>query len=75
MAPQIAIPSGPDLMTYEEFAVNYGYSLRTVKQMVEDGDLLLMPRKKDGAAARINMVAFRGRLLAQGINCRYIQPA
>ncbi|WP_437887721.1 hypothetical protein [Phytobacter sp. V91] len=72
MTPQIAIPSGPDLMTYEEFAVAYGYSIRTVKQMVADGDLLLMPRRKDGGAARINMVAFRGRLLQQGINCRYV---
>jgi len=72
MTPQIAIPSGPDLMTYEEFAVQYGYSIRTVKQMVEDGDLILMPRKKSGGAARINMVAFRARLLAQGLNCRYV---
>lgn len=72
MTPQIAIPSGPDLMTYEQFAVAYGYSIRTVKQMVADGDLLLMPRRKDGGAARINMVAFRGRLLQQAINCRYV---
>ncbi|TDN51011.1 hypothetical protein EC843_10420 [Buttiauxella sp. JUb87] len=72
MTPQIAIPSGADLMTYEEFASLYGYGLRTVKQMVADGDLLLMPRKKDGGAARINMVAFRARLLAQGINCKYV---
>lgn len=72
MTPQIAIPSGPDLMTYEEFAVQYGYCVRTVKQMVEDGDLILMPRKKQGGAARINMVAFRARLLAQGLNCRYV---
>ncbi|NEH19266.1 hypothetical protein GQQ13_12370 [Pantoea agglomerans] len=72
MATQIAIPSGPDLMTYDEFAESYGYSIRTVKQMVTDGDLLLMPRKKDGGAARINMVAFRARLLAQGLNCRYV---
>jgi len=43
-----------------------------VKQMVEDGDLLVMPRKKVGGAARINMVAFRARLLAQGVNCRYV---
>ena len=43
-----------------------------LKQMVADGDLLLMPRKKDGGAARINMVAFRARLLAQGLNCRYV---
>lgn len=49
MTPQIAIPSGADLMTYDEFAERYGYSIRTVKQMVADGDLLLMPRKKDGA--------------------------
>ena len=40
--------------------------------MVADGDLLIMPRKKDGGAARINMVAFRARLLAQGLNCRYV---
>lgn len=46
MTPQIAIPSGADLMTYDEFAERYGYSIRTVKQMVTDGDLLLMPRKK-----------------------------
>ncbi|MEE9648670.1 hypothetical protein [Enterobacter soli] len=72
MTPQIAIPSGADLMTYDEFAERYGYSIRTVKQMVIDGDLLLMPRKKDGGAARINMVAFRARLLAQGLNCRYV---
>lgn len=72
MTPQIAIPSGPDLMTYEEFAVQYGFAIRTVKQMVEDGDLILMPRKKPGGAARINMVAFRARLLAQGLNCRYV---
>ncbi|PNL52037.1 hypothetical protein CEP65_003860 [Enterobacter hormaechei] len=72
MTPQIAIPSGPDLMTYEEFAVQYGFAIRTVKQMVEDGDLILMPRKKQGGAARINMVAFRARLLAQGLNCRYV---
>ncbi|WP_084228004.1 helix-turn-helix domain-containing protein, partial [Pantoea brenneri] len=69
MTPQIPIPSGPDLMTYEQFAQAYGYSLRTVKQMVADGDLLVMPRKKDGGAVRINMVAFRARLLAQGVNC------
>lgn len=72
MTSQIAIPSGADLMTYDEFAECYGYSIRTVKQMVADGDLLLMPRKKDGGAARINMIAFRARLLAQGLNCRYI---
>ncbi|WP_312140484.1 hypothetical protein [Pantoea septica] len=72
MTPQITISSGPDLMTYEQFAQAYGYSLRTVKQMVADGDLLVMPRKKDGGAARINMVAFRARLLAQGVNCRYV---
>ncbi|WP_188249419.1 hypothetical protein [Citrobacter sp. C1] len=72
MTTQIAIPSGPDVMSYEEFAVQYGYSLRTVKAMVSDGDLLLVPRKKQGGAARINMVAFRGRLLQQGLNCKYI---
>ncbi|YCI30140.1 hypothetical protein M1E08_04495 [Erwinia sp. PK3-005] len=72
MTPQIAIPSGPDLMTYDEFAESYGFCIRTVKQMVADGDLLLMPRKKDGGAARINMVAFRARLLAQGVACRYV---
>jgi hypothetical protein len=72
MTPQIAIPSGPDVMSYEEFAVQYGYSLRTVKAMVSDGDLLLVPRKKQGGAARINMVAFRARLLQQGINCKYV---
>lgn len=72
MTPQIAIPSGPELMTYAEFASKYGYSTRTVKQMVKDGDLLLMPRRAEGGAARINMVAFRARLLAQGINCRYV---
>lgn len=72
MTNQITIPSGPDLMTYEQFAQAYGFSLRTVKQMVEDGDLLVMPRKKIGGAARINMVAFRARLLAQGVNCRYV---
>ncbi|HCT3171566.1 TPA: hypothetical protein OTT09_002920 [Enterobacter asburiae] len=72
MTPQIAIPSGADLMTYDEFAERYGHSIRTVKQMVTDGDLLLMPRKKDGGAARINMVAFRTRLLAQGLNCIFV---
>jgi len=72
MTSQIAIPSGPDVMTYEEFAVQYGYSVRTVKAMVSDGDLLLVPRKKQGGAARINMVAFRARLLQQGINCKYV---
>ncbi|MCE9980067.1 hypothetical protein EXN74_09035 [Leclercia adecarboxylata] len=72
MTTQIAIPSGPDVMSYEEFAVQYGYSLRTVKAMVSDGDLLLVPRKKQGGAARINMVAFRARLLQQGINCKYV---
>lgn len=72
MTTQIAIPSGPDVMSYEEFAVQYGYSLRTVKAMVSDGDLLLVPRKKQGGAARINMVAFRARLLQQGLNCKYI---
>ncbi|MFJ5493746.1 hypothetical protein ACIPT9_21015 [Pectobacterium carotovorum] len=72
MTSQIAIPSGKDVMTYDEFADAYGYSLRTVKQMVADGDLLVMPRKKEGSAARINMVAFRARLLQQGINCRYV---
>lgn len=46
MTPQIAIPPGADLMTYDEFAECYGYCIRTVKQMVADGDLLLMPRKK-----------------------------
>ncbi|GAA3589047.1 hypothetical protein GCM10023078_15930 [Gibbsiella greigii] len=69
---QIAIPSGRDLMTYEEFGEQYGYCLRTVKQMVADGDLLILPRKKGGGAARINMIAFRARLLQQGINCRYV---
>ena len=72
MTTQIAIPSGPDVMSYEEFAVQYGYILRTVKAMVSDGDLLLVPRKKQGGAARINMVAFRARLLQQGINCKYV---
>ncbi|RFU89030.1 hypothetical protein [Citrobacter gillenii] len=72
MTTQIAIPSGVDVMSYEEFATMYGYSLRTVKAMVSDGDLLLVPRKKQGGAARINMVAFRGRLLQQALNCKYI---
>ncbi|QCR37027.1 hypothetical protein [Nissabacter sp. SGAir0207] len=72
MNSQITIPNGPDLMTYEQFAQAYGYSLRTVKQMVGDGDLLIMPRKKPGGAARINMVAFRARLLAQGLSCHYV---
>lgn len=45
MTPQISIPSGADLMTYDEFAGRYGYSIRNVKQIVTDGDLLLMPRK------------------------------
>lgn len=72
MEAKIAIPEGTDLMTYSEFAKAFGYSLRTVKQMVEDGDLLVMPRKKAGGAARINMVALRARLLLQGINCRYV---
>ncbi|MGM8812880.1 hypothetical protein ACS6LB_23795 [Enterobacter cloacae] len=72
MTPQIAIPSGEDFMTYDEFAERYGYSIRTAKQMVADGDLHLMPRKKDCGAARINMIAFRARLLAQGLNCRYV---
>ncbi|MBN3265394.1 hypothetical protein [Pectobacterium brasiliense] len=72
MTPQIAIPSGKDVMTYDEFAEAYGFSIRAVKQMVYDGELLIMPRKKEGSAVRINMVAFRARLLQQGINCRYI---
>lgn len=72
MAPQIAIPSGPDVMSYEEFAAHYGCSVICVKSMVKDGDLLLVPRKKQGGAARINMVAFRARLLQQGINCKYV---
>lgn len=72
MAPQIAIPPGPDVMSYEEFAAAYDLSVPCVKTMVKDGDLLLMPRKKQGGAARINMVAFRARLLQQGINCKYI---
>ncbi|AKH88179.1 DNA-binding protein [Edwardsiella tarda] len=72
MTPQLSIPAGKDVMTYDEFAEVYGYSVRTVKQMVSDGDLLLMPRKKEGAAARINMVAFRARLLQQGISCKYV---
>ncbi|SPW32321.1 Uncharacterised protein [Edwardsiella tarda] len=46
MTPQLSIPAGKDVMTYDEFAEVYGYSVRTVKQMVSDGDLLLMPRKK-----------------------------
>lgn len=71
MTLQIVIPSDADLMTYDEFAERYGYSIRTVKQVVTNGDFLLMPRKNDGGAARINMVAFRARFLAQGLNCRY----
>ncbi|AXF58077.1 MULTISPECIES: hypothetical protein [Leclercia] len=72
MTSQIAIPSGPDVMSYEEFAAQYGYSVSCVKSMVKDGDLLLVPRRKQGGAARINMVAFRARLLQQGINCKYV---
>ena len=72
MVSQIAIPSGKELMTYEEFAAAYEYSVSTVKRMVAVGELLLMPREKDGSAARINMIAFRARLLQQGINCKYV---
>ncbi|MBS0969019.1 hypothetical protein JK232_08930 [Nissabacter archeti] len=72
MNSQIAIPAGPELMTYSQFADAYGFSIPTVKRMVAAGDLLIMPRLKEGGAARINMVAFRARLLAQAINCRYI---
>jgi len=72
MVSQIAIPSGKELMTYEEFATAYEYSISTVKRMVAAGELLLLPRKKEGAAARINMIAFRARLLQQGINCKYV---
>lgn len=72
MNSQIAIPSGKELMTYEEFAFQYGYSLSSVKRMAADGELLLAPRQKEGGSARINMVAFRARLLQQGINCKYV---
>lgn len=74
MTLQIAIPDGREVMTYEEFASEFGYSVRTVKQMVAEGDLILMPRKRDGGAARINMIAFRARLLVQGLNCHYVAP-
>lgn len=68
---QIAIPSGPDLLSYNEFAKQYGCSLNTVKEMVKRGELLLVPRTREGGLGRINMIAFRARLLAQAINCRY----
>ncbi|MCI1680028.1 MAG: helix-turn-helix domain-containing protein [Ewingella americana] len=72
MISQIAIPPGKELMTYQEFAESYGLSDRTVKRMVAEGELLLMSRVKEGSAARINMVAFRARLLQQAINCKYV---
>nr|DAG09919.1 MAG TPA: regulatory protein [Caudoviricetes sp.] len=71
MNPQIAIPPGPDFVSYEEFAEQFGCSMKTVKEMVKHGDLLLVPRTRDGGLGRINMIAFRARLLAQAINSRY----
>ncbi|PXA37953.1 hypothetical protein DMC13_22480 [Escherichia coli] len=68
---QIAIPQGPDFMSYEEFAEQYGCSLNTVKDMIKRGELLLVPRTREGCAGRINMIAFRTRLLAQALNSRY----
>jgi len=68
---QIAIPSGPDFLSYEEFAEQFGCGITTVKDMVKNGDLLAVPRQINGGSRRINMIAFRARLLAQALNCRY----
>jgi len=68
---QIAIPSGPDFLSYEEFAQQYGCSLNTVKDMVKRGELLTVPRVRESSMGRINMIAFRARLLAQAMNSRY----
>lgn len=68
---QIAIPQGPDFLSYEEFAKQYECSLNTVKDMVKKGELLVVPRNCGGGLGRINMIAFRARLLAQALNSRY----
>mgnify|MGYP000861737249 FL=1 len=68
---QIAIPPGPDYLSYEDFAKEYGVSLNTVKDMTRRGELLTVPRTRSSCHGRINMIAFRARLLAQAINCRY----
>lgn len=68
---QIAIPSGPDFLSYEDFAEQYGCSLNLVKEMVKKGELLAVPRTREGGLGRINMIAFRARLLAQALNCNY----
>lgn len=68
---QIAIPNGPDFLSYDEFAEQYGCSLNTVKSMVKNGELLVVPRTREGGLGRINMIAFRARLLAQAMNSRY----
>ncbi|HAI0063211.1 MULTISPECIES: hypothetical protein [Enterobacteriaceae] len=39
--------------------------------MIKRGELLLVPRTREGCAGRINMIAFRTRLLAQALNSRY----
>lgn len=71
MSIQIAIPSGPDFLSYEDFAKEYGCSVNTVKDMVKRGELLAVPRVREGSLGRINMIAFRTRLLAQALNSRY----
>lgn len=71
MSIQIAIPSGPDFLSYDEFAQQYGCCLNTVKEMVKRGELLIVPRSREGGLGRINMVAFRARLLAQALNSNY----
>ncbi|HAV7603106.1 TPA: hypothetical protein ACNB0W_003229 [Escherichia coli] len=39
--------------------------------MVKRGELLLVPRTREGGLGRINMIAFRAKLLAQAMNSRY----
>ncbi|HEY3987634.1 hypothetical protein [Cedecea sp.] len=39
--------------------------------MVKRGELLLVPRTREGSLGRINMIAFRAKLLAQAMNSRY----
>ncbi|ELC6470446.1 TPA: hypothetical protein ACK0K3_003142 [Enterobacter hormaechei] len=39
--------------------------------MIKRGELLTVPRVRESSLGRINMIAFRARLLAQAINSRY----
>ena len=54
---QIAIPPGPDYLSYEDFAKEYGVSLNTVKDMIRRGEILTVPRTSNTCPGRNNMIA------------------